>query len=264
MTFCTEWVNDPSLDNRAQTLMHEGAHGTAGLETKDLGYGNERRIRTLSNAEALKNTDSYILLVKVLTAPAGVVVPIGFAGDTPVGMKNPAEDRAAATALAHAEKWLITAWQDVGFAYADVNSSVVAGSWTGSSALAFNQQTLHLLAGRFSGLTDPGTSSPFVLPKAGDREILAALYDRLEKMFRTMYVRGITMKRVAAGPDTWAAVPGTTVELSDAFFALPSATAQTRRMVELLATTTPGISAALVPQYVDAADDIRKHRSLGP
>ncbi len=189
MTMCTEFVNNPNLDERAYLLIHEGCHGTSGINAPvDISYLTERRIRVLSNAEALHNPDSYWLLVDVLTAALGVVVPIGFAGDTRVGM-NAAEDRAAANALAHAEKWLIMAFQDVGFAYNLVNESVPVGSWAPIKTAVFDKQTLHLLAGRFAGITDPDAAAA---PTADDRIKLAALHDRYETMFRTMYGTGIT------------------------------------------------------------------------
>jgi uncharacterized protein DUF4157/lysine-specific metallo-endopeptidase family protein len=261
MTLCSGFINDPSVDSRAWTLIHEGAHGTAGLAaTTDIAYRTERRIRALTNAEALRNPDSYTLLVQLINFPGSV--PIGFAGDVTAGMAAP-EQAAAATALAHAEKWLIQSYQDVGFAYDTAKVSIPAGTWTGTRA-AFDRETLHRLAGRFAGLTDPGTSAPFPLPTAADKEKLAALADRYERMFRVMYGHGITMRKIPAGSDRWAAGPGTTVELTPAFFTLPTVVAQVRRLVELLAAATPGISPPLVPQYVDAADAIRAHRGLGP
>ncbi len=67
---------------------------------------------------------------------------------------------------------------------------------------------------------------------------------------------------VPGAPESWAAGPGHAIQVSDAFFALPGPVAQIRRLIFLLASVTPGISAALVPQYVDAADAIRAHRGL--
>src|SRR5262249_22752969 len=58
MTMCTEFVHNPNLDQRAFLLIHEGCHGTGGINAPvDISYLTERRIRVLSNAEALHNPD---------------------------------------------------------------------------------------------------------------------------------------------------------------------------------------------------------------
>jgi hypothetical protein len=58
MTLCPSFLADPDVTSRAGTLIHEGAHGTAGLATKDFSYAHERMITFLAPADALRNSDS--------------------------------------------------------------------------------------------------------------------------------------------------------------------------------------------------------------
>jgi hypothetical protein len=260
MTLCPRFLNNPNLDSRAATLIHEGAHGTAGLATVDLAYGHTRLIEALSPADSLRNTDSYVLLVRLINVPGSA--NIGVAGDVRAGGMTADEDRAASTSLAHLEKWLTQAYQDVASAYDAVNAAVAGGAWTGTT-VAYDRRTVRTLAPLF-GLTDPGATAPFTLPTEADKLRLAGIYDRFLAMRSVMWGRGITMTKIAAGADSWAPGPGATVELTPAFFALGSVVDRIRRLVELIAAAHPGVSAALRPQYVDAVDGIRRNRRLGP
>ncbi|HET9345993.1 MAG TPA: M35 family metallo-endopeptidase [Candidatus Limnocylindrales bacterium] len=262
MTLCPAFLDNPgNIDENAATLIHEAAHGTSGLATVDLAYGHTRLIHTLSTADALTNSDSYVLLVRNLVADAaGAAGPAGgVSGDTISGL-NAAETQAARFALAHAEKWLTASYQDVAGAYSVVHDTIGAGSWTGT-AVAFSRDTVHRLAPLF-GLTDPGASAPFTLPVAADREKLAAIHDRFLAMRSVMWSTGVAIS--AGTPSKWAAGPGSSVELSAAFFALPDDLARIRRLIGLLAAAHPDISAARRPSYVTAADQIRQQRGLGP
>jgi len=263
MTLCPDYLDNPgSIEQNAATLIHEAGHGTTGLETKDLAYGHTRLIRALPTAQALKNTDSYVLLVRNINAHlAGTpAVPIGVAGDAQPGMSVP-EKRTATRALAHAEKWLTQSYQDVLSVYTTVHDSIGAGAWTGTTA-AFDRETMHRLAATFA-LTDPGVAAPFAMPTAADKEKLAAIHDRFLAMRSVMWSKGITMTKGAA-PEAWAPGPGASVTLTAAFFALADDTARAKRLIELLAGAHPDISAGFRAKYVAGADAIRQHRGLGP
>jgi hypothetical protein len=59
MTVGPTFLTEPDVEDRASTLIHEGSHGAAGLETKDKSYRWQRLIRFLPVADALINADSY-------------------------------------------------------------------------------------------------------------------------------------------------------------------------------------------------------------
>ena len=71
MTLCPAFLDNPgNIEENAATLIHEAGHGTTGLATRDLAYGHTRLIHALSTADALVNTDSYVLLVRNIDASA--------------------------------------------------------------------------------------------------------------------------------------------------------------------------------------------------
>jgi len=265
MTLCPGFLDNPgAVEANAATLIHEAGHGTTGLATVDLAYGHTRLVRALTTAQALTNTDSYVLLVRNIAAGlAGTApVPIGVAGDVRAGM-TAAEDQTATIALAHAEKWLTQSYQDLLSLYTTVHASRAAGAWTGPTA-GYDQETMRRLAPHF-GLTSPGAGPVFALPTATDQRRLAAIHDRFLAMRSVMWGRPVTMTKAAGpGSETWAPGPGATVTLRTPFFTLPSTILQIHRLIELLAGAHPDISGALRPHYVTAADTIRAHRGLGP
>jgi hypothetical protein len=179
-----------------------------------------------------------------------------------VGITDPADKKKAKVALAHTEKWLTQAYQDVASLYATVVASRAAGDWTGSTA-DFDRETMHRLAVAGFPVTDPGTAVPFAKPTWDDQLKLAGIYDRFMAMRSVMWSKGITMKEVPMGPEVWAAGPGDHVELTPGFFGL-SVLDEVHRLILLLTAAHPGISGPLQPAYVAAADAIRGHRGLGP
>jgi hypothetical protein len=104
----------------AGTLIHEAAHGTPAIETKDFAYKSDRTIEFLDAERALKNSDSYVLLVRLLKVPGSVTAGkpnIDFNDDE---MKQP-EVFAGKRAIAWVEKWLTNAYQDVEELYNQVS-----------------------------------------------------------------------------------------------------------------------------------------------
>jgi uncharacterized protein DUF4157/lysine-specific metallo-endopeptidase family protein len=264
MTLCPDFLdNAAAVDENAATLVHEGSHGTAGLGIVDLAYGHTRMIQALSTGDAERNTDSYRLLVQLIASDLGLIAAptVGVAGDVRA-IPDPIENKQAAIALAHMEKWLTQAYQDASSVYDTVNSTIAATAWTAPTA-AFDAETLHRVAPLF-GLTDPGSAPPFAMPTTDDKIKLAGIHDRFLTMRSVMWSTPVTMTKVPAGVDAWAAGPGASVNLTPAFFSLPTDLARVRRLLELIVAAHPGISAALRPKYVDAADEIRRHRGLGP
>jgi hypothetical protein len=83
-------------------------------------------------------------------------------------------------------------------------------------------------------------------------------------MMYQIYSNRVTINKVPAGAESWTFGSPATLTLTPTFSAVGSVAGQVRRLYELLATATPGVTAALRPSYVEAADRIRRHRSFGP
>jgi hypothetical protein len=264
MTLCPDFLAEPDVDKRAQTLIHEGSHGTATLQTVDLSYGVERGIILLSAADALRNTDSYVLLVRNLHTPGSVAIgPTPPDAITGIGPGTcPTADPAICRALAFLEKWAVTARQDISGVYGAVVTVVGPPPvpWTAG----YNQGLLHDVASLF-GLTDPNAAPPFVSAVADDKLKLAGIYDRYNTMMFQIYLNRVTINKIpAGGVESWTFGNPATLTLTPAFAGIGSVVGQIKRIYELLATATPGVTAALRPSYVEAADRIRLRRHYGP
>jgi hypothetical protein len=253
MTVCPSFLSaGSSKKERAGTLIHESAHGTPGVDTQDRAYAHERLIEFLSAADGLKNSDSYVLLVRLFDTPGSMNVgPV--AKDVLTGPMGPGEPDAARRTIAWLEKWLIWSYQELGTLYDTINESITAGSWTNS----YYRKTMELTAPLF-GLTAPPT-----IPSKADQFKIAAIYDRFHTMRYVEFQTAVTINKVAAGTeDVWAAGPGTSVNLTPAFFAA-TPRQQLDRMLTAIVKATPDISPGFVSKYVTLADLIRKHQHGG-
>ena len=122
---------------------------------------------------------------------------------------------------------------------------------------------MHDIAPLF-GLTDPGATSPLTSPVPDDRLKLAGIFDRYDKMMWQPLDRPVTINKVPAS-----GCLGIQLFRSRDRHAHPgirdgSPVDQVRRLYELLAASAPGVTAALQPSYVEAADRIRRRRWYGP
>lgn len=263
MTLCPGFDATTNADERAELLVHEGSHGTAGLETVDLAYEVERKISILSPAQALRNTDSYVLLVRNLDTPGSVSIGPSPA-DVITGVGNcPAADPVICRAVAHLEKWAVTARQDIGFVYGDLVSALPPGAWP---PVSYSRELLHDIAAGF-GLTDPGAAAPFTAPTTDDKLKLAGIYDRYDQMMWQVYQNRVTVNKLPVGLaaiESWSVGAPATLTLTLSFAAIATEAGRVRRLFELLAMATPTVTSALRPSYVDAADRIRRKRGYGP
>jgi len=262
MTLCPDFRAEPDVNKRAQLLIHEGSHGTTGLQTVDLSYGVERGIISLSAADSLRNTDSYVLLVRNLHTPGSVPIgptPADKVTDAAGTGDCPTKDPVLCRALAHLEKWAVTARQDVSLLYDEVGKALPPGSWSAGHP----QLLMRDLAPLF-GLTDPGAGPAFTHPTADDKLKLAGIYDRYNSMMYQVYLNQLKINKVAVGADSWTVGKPATITLTPPFDAIGATVDKIKRLFELLAAATPTITAALRPSYVEAADRIRKRRGYGP
>jgi hypothetical protein len=271
MTLCAAFFDTSrTLAKNADTLIHEGSHGTAGLATDDVAYAEARMFPFLTDTDAMRNADSYVVLIRLIDAPGSAPIGPGPASRDIVPGMTQTEERAAREAIAHLENWMLLADFDTEILYGTVHRSLPpAASWATRPGDAFNRETMARIAPLF-GLTDPGTTAPYTQPTPRDREKIAAIHERFLLMRQSVFTRRLTINKITSGDESWAAgpgVPGTgagsTVSLSAATLAL-TPVPRVRRLLALLAAAIPDVSPAIQPKYVEAADQIRQHRRAGP
>jgi hypothetical protein len=251
MTLCPSFFDaGKTKKHRGGILLHEAAHGTPGLTTKDKAYSHERLVEFLGLADALVNSDSYRLLVRLFDVPGSMNVGPAAADPLTGGMAA-GEQTAARRTIAWMEKWLIWAYQEMSSLYNTIHASIAAAAWTNT----YYRDTMGLVAPLF------GLTSPPALPTKSDQVKVAAIHDRFHTMRMTEKGTAITLHKVA-GADVWAPGPGTNVDLSPAFFADPPR-GQLDRMLTAIAKATPDISPGFVAKYVTLADLIRTHQGGG-
>jgi hypothetical protein len=149
MTMCPRFfASSNTKKERGGMLLHEAAHGTPGLTTKDKAYAHERLIKFLTLADALKNTDHYRLLVRLFDTPGSMTFGEKTA-DVFTGM-SAGEQSAARLSIAWLEEWLTWSSQEMGSLYDQIRESIAARKWTN----AFYQKIMSHVAPLF-GLTPP-------------------------------------------------------------------------------------------------------------
>ena len=273
MTLCPDFATAPA-DFQVNTLIHESAHANPVESIEDIAYSNTRLIPFLLAADSRRNTDSYVLLMR-LVHTAGSMVPGPAAADTLSGMTGAgagSDTEQSQRSVAWLESWLNYGDFDTGLAYNDINTALGAGSWSAAGINEFNIETVHRLATAFSpDITDPGVDGAprSILPSEADKQRVAAIHDRFDQLYDVVNQNPITITRGAPGStDVWSGnlvMPylNRSVTLSPGFFAL-STHDQVRRLTRLMVQAHLGISGGFESKYVEALDLIHAHRGLGP
>jgi hypothetical protein len=273
MTLCPDFVT-ASLPFRIKTLIHEAAHANPVESIEDVAYASTRLIPFLLPADARRNTDSYVLLIRLVHSPGsmtfGPITPDVMAGMTATGAGSDTEQ--SQRAVAWLESWLNYGDFDTEILYSTIHNSLVAGAWITTGSNEFNIQTMNRLATAFApDLTDPGADgSPRTTPPTeADKLRVAAIHDRFDQMYDVVNYRVLTVTRTAAGgAESWGsqtALPrlNQSVTVAPTFFAL-TPVEQVRHLVRLMARARTDITSTFEEKYVDALDLIRRHRRLGP
>ena len=277
MTLCPDFVS-AGLAFRINTLIHEASHANPVESIEDLAYSNTRLIPFLLATESRRNTDSYVLLMRLVHSAGSM--PVGPAtADTPSGMTGtgPGSDtEQTERAVAWLESWLNYGDFDTSILYATIQSSLLAGAWVTVDTNEFNVETMHRLSIAFApDLTDPGpdrsarTTPPAPLPTETDKLRVAAIHDRFSELYAAINQRPLTVTRGGAGSfDNWGMSitrPYLTqaVTVSPTFFTL-SRVEQVKRLALLMVRSHLDISVGFESKYVHALDLIHTHRRLGP
>lgn len=275
MTICPGFVS-AQRDFRVDTLLHESSHANPLMRIEDVAYANTRLVPFLLPADARRNTDSYVLLMRLVhTAGSkqfGPVNPDVLTGMTGAGAGSDTEQ--TQRAVAWLESWLNYGAFDTGILYQTIveSLSTPVKKWKTSGPNEFNIQTMNRIATAFPGeFTDPGPDrSPRNTPPTdADKIRVAALHDRLTQMYRVVNQRVVNVRRVpAGGGEEWGsqkALPRMTqdVKVGPDFFAKGQVD-QVKRLVALMVHARADISFAFEAKYVALMDLIRIHRTLGP
>jgi hypothetical protein len=272
MTLCDTprgFMRETDLDQRALTLIHEGLHGTA-LEvappaspnptvpgSRDFSYEHQRLILFLDANTAIKNSDSYVVFVRLINSIAGTMGRATPDVATGVAM-TASQRRDVDRALAFLEGWLVLSRQEVSSLYGTIVRSIAGGSWDNT----YYEATMELLAPRF-GLTRPPS-----LPTATDQRAVAAIHERLARMRAVLYTTtALTIDRIAVGATSWSSGPGSTVTIGPDFFSIPAGAGHDRAQLDLLlrriVEATTGVTPDAVSRYVDLVNQIRIHLGIG-
>jgi hypothetical protein len=269
-TLCPGFINGTDTTFNAEVLVHESTHGTSGVNTEDLGYGSSRLVANMTGPDALRNTDSYVLLIRLLHSPGSVTIgPDPSIRDDVVGM-NAVEESQARSAVAYMESWLNYGSFDSALMYAALNRSVPpATQWSHEGSDQTHEiPLLHQLSSLF-GLTDPGAAAPFdntSLPGEEDKNRIAAIHDRYSRMYSSVDREKLTVTKGSTA--SWSAdsdgfILQNSLTVAAPFFAL-NLENQVLHLIRMMAQGLPDISAPYVDAYASAANHIRRKRTLGP
>ena len=270
LIICPEFKTE-SPDFRIYMILHESAHGTPAIGAEDTAYYFSRQIEALTPAFSAKNTDSYILTIR-LTHAANAMTVGPPTPDKFVGMTNP-EETMAKRAIAFAESWLNYCSFTSNSLYAAANRALTGRAWPAADNWA--PPLIHNLAaaGVFAGdIGDPGAAAPFKLPTRDDMERFAGMRERYAQMFSALDRQVVNVTKGAPGSDSWGgAATGTgiptlnqTATVGPPFF-VPALgdVGRTKYLIRLMGAKL-GISAPYQTKYADAADVIRKASKVAP
>ena len=258
-------------DFRIYMILHESAHGTPAIGAEDTAYFFSRQIEALTPGFSVKNTDSYILTVR-LTHSAKAMTVGPATPDKPTGMSNP-EETMAKRALAFLESWLNYCSFTSNSLYAAANRALTGGAWPAADSWA--PPLIHSLAapGVFGGdIGDPGTVAPLKIPTRDDMERFAGMRERYSQMYSVLNQQVVNVSKGAPGSDSWGggttgtgiATLNQTAVVGPAFF-VPALgdVGRTKYLIRLMGAKL-GISAPYQTKYADAADVIRKASKVAP
>ncbi len=252
------FMREPDLEKRSYILLHEGVHGAtlavpAGGTLKgpeDVAYPYLRVQPLLSTADAIKNPDSYGVLIYKLNnqpQPMGPAAPDVAVGGGPI----PADVNAA---VAWLEVWLKWSEIDVSNVYDWIKEGIARGTSVPGD--------LMMVVATGFGLTKPPA-----LPVNTDEFAVAAILDRIETMSRAIR-SPISIESKAGVSTSWGAGPVKSVVVGDDFNAVPVGAHRTEAQADLLLRSiiaaTAGISSAVAGAYVAIVHKVRSLRHGGP
>jgi len=259
ITICPPFIKK-DLPEQAIIIVHEGHHGTRGIESSDYAYAGQRLILRLDTETALKNAASFQILVECINdinnCKYGPEKPDVYSPNLKVSSdkqkeKGKTKEREDLDlSIRCIEQWIKMAAIDLSIFYANIRRTIYDDKWFNSNT----EWLMWFMAPRF-GLTRYPT-----IPEKQDQTAIAAIHDRIKQMNKP-FKGPLTFKKVLTGKDSWKDGPGTAVTLTQKFFKLPPSQ-QAVALVQELVHATENISARLEPEYVALIDYLRKERKL--
>jgi len=249
MTLCPEYVATADLDERAAVLIHEGSHGTPGLDTEDLSYRWQRLITLLPPGSAKKNADSFTALAQLLAKPGSITLGPDHP-DTHDAAMTPDQQHAGDVAVAWLQQWLMGVNNDVSALYGIINESRAATppAWTNS----VYEDSMREIAPLF------GLHVPPKVPTIDDQTAIAGIFDRYQRM----QGRVDAQLAISATPGPVTAFVGTDLHLGTEFFA-QDPRHRTETLLRAIIAAEPSIRAGLRDAYFRVVLRLVTLRGLG-
>ncbi len=268
ITFCPRFFGPldflPDLnqdEKKAFLVMHEAGHGS--IDTTDYAYGHRRLIEFIAQrpAVALKNTDSYTLMVLCLVPKKSFCTP-PVTVDTPFGM-NTDEFEEARRGVAWLESWLVRVFQDLTGLYGTINDARQQGRSVTDVYAYFGRNVFPLWIRAFDIHRPPGDPPPTFR----EQSTIAAITDRVKVMRDAAAKSPLTITKDASPAATmhWASGgplsgPDKQLFLTDVYFALTTDRRRVETLLPLIILASSSISAPMRPRYEQfIKDDVRRN-----
>jgi outer membrane protein OmpA-like peptidoglycan-associated protein len=131
ISYCPEVPGTPAKDEKeaVNTVIHETLHLTPGLFTKDYAYASDPLISHLPQREALKNTDSYVILIRNLVN--SIAPPQTRFEGTTIGFTDGERDQIRES-IGWAMSSVNSSQYQVAVLYQAVHLAVTNGAWPDS------------------------------------------------------------------------------------------------------------------------------------
>jgi len=253
LTLCSDFESK-SNNSAAETLVHEALHVTPGLGTEDLAYGSERGIVFLQEAQALRNTDSYVALILELNNPGSIVSGVGSARDNIDPTITGAELGKLQRAMAYLEKWVIESTAETSSLYDTIVEVRGSSDWA-TVSYPYYKDSMTNIAPLF------GLTMPPAIPSEADQVAIAGIYDRLMNMDNLLWESNLDIVRNNLAPIGFSSGPSAPLSVNAVFLAKGQTDMLTDLIVEIV-EATPTISSAHRAKYVQLISGVAGHASM--
>ena len=251
MTFCPGVLTKGNLEEEGLIIAHEAGHGALG--TTDFAYDFSRLISVLQkdSTTALKNTDSYIFMIKCLN---GILTPcvrppiLGDFTNLSASSDPQAEDKAKIS-MSWLERWTDLVWQDVNNLYSNVSKSHAEGKWPkDTDSLTLKTLNKHFGIARRASQESPANLGEQVFVGVMNTKLLR-LKDQVADDAKFL------LDKSPGASSSWDLTKSVQeVTLVEDFFKL-GARAQVKTLLKLLLSATLDISTDLEDNYADFIDE---------
>ncbi|MDI9310932.1 MAG: DUF4157 domain-containing protein [Limnohabitans sp.] len=250
LTLCPPFINQPDLNSRVTTLLHEAFHATTGLATSDLAYDAERGFTMIDPSIALRNTDTYVAFIEEIVTPGSIiggsslrdVIDASITGTQLTDLRR---------VMAFLEKWVIESTAEVSSLYDMIIEARRLNNWSGIS-FPYYEDTMVFVSTIF-GLTAPAT-----VPSESDQTAVAGINFRLMAMDQFLWETNIQINKDNTQSVQFANGPSEPLIVNDAFLS-SGQHAMVYLLVEKLVEANSRIASSERPKYVRLIEEIRIH-----